>query len=370
MSGRWQPVWISVFWLCHTTVAHALSILTYNVAGNGATDWTTNSAQLQAIGRQVSYLNPDIVTFNEIPFDHTTQMTNFVRVWLPGYFLATNSGTDGFIRSVIASRYPITRSQRWLSRTNLSAFGYNGPFTRDLFEAEVQVPAFSEPVHVFTSHLKAGTDQEDLLRRRAEASAISNFFVNTFLPTRGTRPYVLTGDLNEDTARLPGSTNRAIERFVNSITDLQPTTPRNPFNDDDRTISSTSPFRRYDYILPCGLMFSNIASAQVFRSDLLNPRPPAVLSNDSQVASDHLPVLMVFYNPYDVPFSITSSSLSNGMTQLTWQSASGRVYQVEASTNFLTWSPASSSLTASVTTLSWTISNTAPREFYRIHRLP
>ena len=117
-----------------------LTLMTWNVSGNGAADWSTNATQVQAIGRQVAALNPDIITFNEIPRSKTYEMTNFVNVWLPGYYLATNSGTDNFIRSVIASRYPITRSQSWLSRSDLSGFGYDGVFTRDLFEAEIALP--------------------------------------------------------------------------------------------------------------------------------------------------------------------------------------------------------------------------------------
>ena len=65
----------------------ALSIVTYNVRGNGETDWTTNSLQVRAIGRQMAYLQPDVVTFNEIPFPYTYEMTNFVKAWLPGHTL-------------------------------------------------------------------------------------------------------------------------------------------------------------------------------------------------------------------------------------------------------------------------------------------
>jgi len=36
--------------------AGALSVLTYNVLGSGATNWSTNSLQVQAIGRQVQFL--------------------------------------------------------------------------------------------------------------------------------------------------------------------------------------------------------------------------------------------------------------------------------------------------------------------------
>src|SRR5690242_4771375 len=36
--------------------AAALTVLSYNVSGNGAADWSTNSVQVQAIGRQVASL--------------------------------------------------------------------------------------------------------------------------------------------------------------------------------------------------------------------------------------------------------------------------------------------------------------------------
>ena len=139
--------------------------MTWNVAGNGAADWSTNASQVQAIGRQVAALNPDIITFNEIPQAKTYGMTNFANLWLPGYYLATNSGSDGFIRSVIASRFPITRSQSWLARSSLSDFGYSGSYTRDLFEAQIQVPGATEPLHVFTTHLKCCEDSTSLQRR-------------------------------------------------------------------------------------------------------------------------------------------------------------------------------------------------------------
>src|SRR6185295_10879550 len=91
--------------------ADALSLLHYNVAGNGTTNWSTNSLQVQAIRRQMRYWQPEVVTFNEVPRTNTWQMAGFIDAYLPGYFLATNAGTDGFIRSTIASRHPITRAQ-------------------------------------------------------------------------------------------------------------------------------------------------------------------------------------------------------------------------------------------------------------------
>jgi len=42
-------------------------------AGSGATNWSTNSLQVQAIGRQVQFLQPDIITFQEIPVASLTR---------------------------------------------------------------------------------------------------------------------------------------------------------------------------------------------------------------------------------------------------------------------------------------------------------
>ncbi|MFN7140862.1 MAG: immunoglobulin domain-containing protein, partial [Limisphaerales bacterium] len=56
--------------------------------------------------------------------------------------------------------------------------------------------------------------------------------------------------------------------------------------------------RRYDYILPSGVLYSNILESQVFRTDLLSPLPPGLEINDSATAADHLPVLMIFNSPY------------------------------------------------------------------------
>jgi len=374
-SANWRACLLLLFCLFPAASLHALSILTYNVGGNGATNWSTNSVQVQAIGRQMQYLQPDVITFNEVPFSHSSQMTNFVPAYLPGYFLAMNSGTDGAIRSAIISRYPIVRSVKWLDGVSLVPFGYtntNPTFTRDLFEAEINVPGFSNHLHVFTTHLKALADSQSAARRAAEASAISNFFVTTFLPINGQRPYLLTGDLNEDVSRPPSSSQHPIERLVNAATGLRLTTPRNPVTSDERTwsIRNSSLTVRFDYVLPGGLLFSNMASSQVFRSDRLSPMPPNLFTNDSRTASDHLPVLVVFHNPYDTRFGFTAIALSNQLVRLNWQTTTGRQYRVEGSPDFISWSSLSTNLTATSSNLSWTLSRSGNQQFLRVYRLP
>lgn len=323
----------------------ALSILTYNTKGNGADDWSTNAAQVRAIGRVVEYLQPDIITFQEIPYAHTSEMTNFVNAFLPGYFLATNSVTDGSIRSVIASRFPIARSTRWLPHADLDPFGYtNANFTRDLFEAEINVPGFPKPVHVFTTHLKSssGGYAEAAAKRAAEAAAITNFFATNFFVFYPDDPYFLSGDMNE------ADTNSvAIQRLVSAESGLHLTNPNNPFTGSINTFSiQASLSSRIDYIFPGGILFSNIVGSQVFRTDLLNPVPSGIQSTDSETASDHLPVLMMFRNPYNLPFRITSVVLSNQFLTLNWQSLSGLHYRVEGSTTLTNWDPVSPTITA------------------------
>ncbi|MEY2408639.1 MAG: Endonuclease/Exonuclease/phosphatase family [Verrucomicrobiota bacterium] len=378
MFPRSLPVFAAACSLLLAGRASALTLLQYNVAGNGTTNWSTNSLQVNAIGRQMLYWQPDIVTFNEIPRTNTWQMANFVTAYLPGYYLATNSGTDGFLRSAIASRHPITRSQSWLDGASLVPFGYtNSPstYTRDLFEAEIAVPGWSQPLHVFTTHLKAtesGTTFTNSVRRRAaEAGAISNFFVTQFLPAHVQQPYLLSGDLNEDIAQPPGPSGHPLEKITSPPTGLRLTTSLNPVTSEASTYSiRASPHERIDYILPCGLLFSNVAASQIFRTDKLSLMPAGLLATDSRTASDHLPVIMTFQNPYDPIPRVGIVVSSNQTVNLSWPTVPGRNYRVESSTNLANWFVVSTNLFAATTNQSWSASRSAPRQFFRVQRLP
>lgn len=348
--------------------AGALSILTYNVKGNGAADWSTNAPQVQAIGRELMYLNPDIITFNEIPYAYTYEMTNWVIAYLPGYYLATNSGTDGYIRSVIASRFPITRSKSWLPHADLNPFGYtNSNFTRDLFEAEISVPNFAQPLHVFTTHLKA-TDPsfppDDAGKRAAEAAAITNFFATNFFVLYPTHPYLLTGDLNEsDTNAL------SIQRLLSVPAGLHLTNPTNPFTGSSNTYSiQASLSKRLDYILPGDLLFTNIYASQVFRTDVLNPIPTNLMQFDNQAASDHLPVLMVFNNPYETPFLLTLLAMTNQLYTLQWRATPGQQFFVESSADLSHWVVRASNITSTAITYTTTLSVTGNPGFFRVSK--
>jgi endonuclease/exonuclease/phosphatase family metal-dependent hydrolase len=353
----------------------ALSYVTYNMEGNGATNWSTNSLQVQAIARELQYLNPDIITLNEIPNQFTYEMTNFIAAFLPGYYLADNSATDGFIRSGVASRFPIIASKSYLHSSDLNQWGYtNSNFTRDLFEAQIAVPNFPQPLHVFVVHLKSAQDTDSSAKRAAEASAVSNFFAMVFLPTNTSfHPYVLSGDMNEDINRPPSSHPHSIEQLVNPGTGLQLTTPVNPISGSDLTHSiqsSTGLNKRYDYIMPSGLLFSNIVSSQVFRTDLLTnpPPPPPLQTNDDVVASDHLPVFMVFGNPYDKVFRITSITENAPNLSVTWESVPGQTYRLEASPDLANWTVFANNLMATDSVITFSTNSSEDVKFLRVHR--
>jgi len=367
--------------------AGAVTYLTYNVDGNSVTgtdptNWAVAAPQVQAIGREIKYLNPDIIAFNEIPTAYKYQMTNWVTAFMPGYFLATNSIGDGFIQNYIASRWPIMRSQSWLSSSNMANFGYtNGSasFARDLFEAQIAVPGFSQPLHVFVAHLKATTSggQDDADRRAAEASCVSNFFVNVYLKgTNRLHPYILSGDLNEDILRPEtGSyvTGHPIQRLISDPTGLQLTSPTNQFtgaptNDMTESIRATKLTVRFDYIMPNALMYSNIVSSQIFRTDKLFPVPPNLNSNDDRVASDHLPVLMVFKNPYQNPFQLTSVTRSNLALALNWESVPGQKYTVESSPDMVTWTAFATNLMATNFTTPFNTNTPVDDQFFRVRK--
>ncbi len=347
--------------------ADTLSLLNWNVAGNGATDWSTNAPQVQAIGRIVQFLQPDLLTLQEIPHPHVAEMTNFVAAFLPGYHLARFSGTDGIIRSVVMSRFPITREQRWLDGVLLNEFGYAGRFTRDLFEAEIAVPDWPVPLHLFTTHLKAGFDTDSVARRAAEALAISNFVVNTYYPTRTNHPFLLAGDLNEDHLVHGTSGAGVIPKLTDPAVGLQLTSPVHPVTSNERTFSiRTSLQSRLDYILPNGLLYSNVVASQTFRTGLLNPLPPALLVDDDRTASDHLAVLMIFESPYITPFHITEIEVAGDFLSLRWEAIPGRRYTIESSPNLEDWQPAAAGILAGGPIGLWNTARPSAPRYYRL----
>ena len=117
-------------------------------------------------------------------------------------------------------------------------------------------------------------------------------------------------------------------------------------------------------------MFSNIVASQVFRTDVLNPLPPNLLSDDDETASDHLPVIMYFSNPYAPPFHFLFVGLSNEIVTLNWETENGRQYRVDISSNLSDWTAFVDNLTATGSKITFSTNVTDSPQFFRVFRLP
>jgi hypothetical protein len=152
------------------------------------------------------------------------------------------------------------------------------------------------------------------------------------------------------------------------------TIPVNPFTGADLTESIQGSLdTRFDYILPCGLLFLNIAGSEVFRTDLLTNLPPNIFSNDDKIASDHLPVVMIFKNPFDTPFKLLSITQTNQNLTLQWESQNNRDFEIEVSPDLVVWTPFVTNLltTNNNSPFVFTTNHTAdPVKFFRIRRAP
>jgi hypothetical protein len=79
---------------------------------------------------------------------------------------------------------------------------------------------------------------------------------------------------------------------------------------------------------------------------------------------------MVFANPYDKPFRLTSLARNGSSITLTWQSVLGQPYQVEASSNLASWRILANGLVATGASFTLTTNVADSDQFFRVHRLP
>lgn len=335
-------LWIGIVgWIALTGWAD-LTVMTWNLHGNGAADWGTNVAQVQAIGRILQHLQPDVVAFQEVPWEFRTRMPSIVRSYLPGYSVVVSPGTDFFLTTAIASRHTIQSFQSHLDNADLNPFGFHGRFTRDLFEAQIRVPNWPDPLHVFATHLRAGSTGTDPAQRAAEASAVSNHLARSFLPMWGGRPWLVCGDLNQDVhpANAPSPNLRPVERLVNPALGtrlLSPTNSVAAFRDSTwSAIAGLS--RRFDYVIPGSLLGSHVLGGSTFYSVSVGNTVPGITRSTSAEASDHLPVLVRFADPDRLPLVARISRSGSDRIQLDWDPVPQPFrYRVERSRDLGLW---------------------------------
>jgi len=239
-----------------------------------------------------------------------------------------------------------------------------------LFEAQISVPGISQRVHIFTTHLKSSSSgyADAALKRAAEAAAITNFFVTSFFANYSNDLYTLSGDMNED-----NTNTLAIQRLVSAPMGLQMQNPINAATGSSDTYTSTNPSSRLDYIFPCTVLSSSINIRQVFRADKIGVPPSPLTTNDTRIASDHLPVMMVFNNPFadqNPVYKIYSFSVSNQNATFKWAALATRAYNIEKSPDFTNWTNLKTNLVATGTNITFTTNIPFGSSFYRIYRAP
>ena len=90
---------------------------------------------------------------------------------------------------------------------------------------------------------------------------------------------------------------------------------------------------------------------------------------DSATASDHLPVKVVFRNPFAQPFRITSMVRSNETLALAWESVPGQSYAVEGAAQVVTsnvWTTLAENIVATNYAPVWQTNLTMPAAFLRV----
>lgn len=275
-------------------LAAQFKIMTYNIADAVGQNNGYNSTAAQKIARIINYYQPDIIALNELEGSNSTLVENNVRLWVNNYlpYLGGQPGvtyhtyicplTDGYNVNGIISRYPINDR----IAQNLDP--------RGLMSGTIDLPGPND-VRVFNCHLKAYSDSASANRRQqGAATAASRIISWSGTAATASIAYVLCGDMNEDeeNPQTPlTSTYHPITTLLSAY--LVNYKPNNGYG-NTKTISSSSPTRRFDYILPSWhlepIWGQIIDTNQMFLHGQL---PPGLQRLDSQ-ASDHLSVCALF----------------------------------------------------------------------------
>ncbi len=314
------------------------------------------------------------------------QVTSYVQKYAPGYdlpFVFVSSGTDGYNRNVILSRYPFS-DLNGDGKSTLSdipfispdewAPGGNGGIRGYMF-AEVDLPdnIYEGDAVIANAHLKAGGGSDDHADRVRAAKNVG-YYIYYLLGGAGTgspdpngkiadnpqvtqiltstTPVIFGGDLNEDEQR-NGSTVGPADWIVrggglggNNGTDRDTSDSRYDdaaeFFTGNRTTQSSS---KLDYIASWDSIAVAIREFLFLSSAVPSGKEPAELLNfptpgnpipalASSVASDHRPVIVDFELPTQAQsppgeFAILSPTDGQMDTDeaptLSWEPSSGAI---------------------------------------------
>ena len=166
-------------------------VVGWNIEGVGAPDTSEFIAAVQVLER----LDPDVVALAEVRSAADVEHLDALADALDLEFVEVTDGAPfGSLRTAVISRWPISR---WtVLDAEALAGGPANDISRFVALAEVAVPD-SHPLYVMPVHFKSGTSPNDRLRRAVEGSRIAQAL------ERGSGPYVVVGDFNEQISEVP-----------------------------------------------------------------------------------------------------------------------------------------------------------------------
>ena len=185
-----------------TAQAVPVRIASFNVAfGIDTNDdgGTTNDTDYAAVSNTIQRVQPDIVCFQELYADEDMQawITLAAQLGYPYYAMSSGGSLDNSMRTGIWSKYPITG-------TDLIKETYYDPNAVEIMRwpivATIEVPGALYPLHVASTHNKAGTTTKSArLQRAFEMYRIVQYFDRLVAsnPVENVQ-YAIMGDFNDD----------------------------------------------------------------------------------------------------------------------------------------------------------------------------
>ncbi|MGD9612320.1 MAG: lamin tail domain-containing protein [Kiritimatiellia bacterium] len=177
-------------------------IASFNVAFGVDTNddgGTTNDVDYAAVSNVIQRVQPEIICFQELYADEDMQawIALAAKLGYPYYAMSAGGSLDNSMRTGIWSKYPITG-------TDLIKETYYDPaaveFMRWPIVATIEVPGALYPLHVASTHNKAGTTTKSArLQRAFEMYRTVQYFDRLVAsnPTENVQ-YAIMGDFNDD----------------------------------------------------------------------------------------------------------------------------------------------------------------------------
>lgn len=197
MCHRFAVALVVVFALfaSPTSAQTTFRYASWNIEATG----TTGSLQWTSAATILSRIDADVVGVEEIT--NQSEVTSFpafaAAAGYPYNAVSTISGTlSGNLYVGVLSKFPIVSVDSF-SSAEISGDSTANDISRDILQVQVQAPNAAEPTGIFVVHLKSGTGAANNFRRAVEIKRLIQV-VGAFKVAHPNRPFLISGDFNED----------------------------------------------------------------------------------------------------------------------------------------------------------------------------